>query len=275
MSISFKRNDVQVYVENAQNCFELEKWGSYKNVFINWEIGENDIIPLVNCVNSDATSYFFKAFESFIQALIDIHKDKQSWAIVKLYYSLFYLLRCDILLSNHILVRNSGLYFSRMLKNEKFIQFKKGKLRGDHQLTIAFVKDLHLQGKIVDPILDNKIDDNDAYTWFMLNRERINYSQKNFSEPDIDICFGHFYDYFKQRKVLELFEFYNSKDYSICFDLDHSILSIPYKKLVQVLKKGNGKIDFSGIYSRKLVFYLSELSEYGIDRKELLKLINQ
>jgi hypothetical protein len=273
MNTSFKRNDVQVYIENAQNCFDLENWGSYKNIFTNWEISENDIIPLANCVNSDATSYFFKAFESFIQALIDIHRDKQSWAIVKLYYSLFYLLRCDILLSNFMLVRNGGLYFSQMLKNEKFVQFKKGK-GGDHQLTISLIKDLYFQGKIVDPILDNKIDDNDAYTWFMKNRERINYSQKNFSEPDADICFTHLYNYFKQREVLELFEFYNSKDYSICFDLDHSILSIPYKKLVQVLKKGNEKIDFTGIYSRKLVFHLMELSEYGIDGKKFLTLIN-
>lgn len=275
MNINFKRNDVQVYIENAQNCYEIEKWSNYKHLFIKWEINNNDISPLTNCLESDLTSYFFKAFESFSQALIDIHNKKYSWAIVKLYYSTFYLLRCDILLSNHLIVRCNGLYYSKINTGNKFTPYIKRKVRGDHQLTISLVKELHQTGQLNDPILDNKIEDVDAYTWLMQNRERINYQQKNFREPNTDSVFSHINNYFESRSLIDLFKFYNSKDYSICFDLDHSILSIPYKKLIQIWKKSNGRIDISGEYLKKINFYIKDLKDFNISKNNIYDLVNE
>ena len=155
MSTNFSRNDVQVYVENAQNCYDKERWSNYKQTFESWQISYNDILPLKNCLESDLTSYFFKAFESFSQALIDIKNHKSSWAIVKLYYSTFYLLRCDILLSNHLIIRCKGMYYSEIIQGNQFIPFVKGKVRGDHQLTIALLKDLHDKGKVIDPKVES------------------------------------------------------------------------------------------------------------------------
>lgn len=272
MSTNFKRNDVQVYVENAQNCFEKEKWSSYQQNFLKWEIGSIDVNPLNNCLESDLTSYFFKAFESFSQALIDIRNRKHSWAIVKLYYATFYLLRCDILLSNHIIVRNKGLYYSKINQGNKFILYAKGKVRGDHQLTISLMKDLHNSGKLNDPILDNNLEDVDAYTWLMQNRERINYQQKNFAEPEIDNAFTHIFSYFENSNLVELFEFYNSKDYSVCFDLDHSILSIPYKKLIQIWTKSNGRIDISGNRIRKIAYCINDLKSLNIKKENIFNM---
>jgi len=264
--MSFKRNDVQTYIENKQGCFDIESWSSYKAKFVDWTIESSDISPLTNCINSDLSSYFFKAFESFSLAIDDLHNRKFSWAIVKLYYSTFYLLRCEILLANYLIVRNGGLFYSELQAGKKFELFTKGKVRGDHQLTIAFVKELHRNNSIIDPILGNLIDDTDAYTWLMQNRERVNYQQKNFIEPDIDENFNHINQYFESNTIIDLFRFYNSKNYSICFDLDHSILSIPYKKLLQILHKGRGKIDFSGDYLNKLIFYMRLLKKYNINK---------
>ena len=269
MSTNFSRNDVQVYVENAQNCYDKERWSNYKQTFESWQISYNDILPLKNCLESDLTSYFFKAFESFSQALIDIKNHKSSWAIVKLYYSTFYLLRCDILLSNHLIIRCKGMYYSEIIQGKQFIPFVKGKVRGDHQLTIALLKDLHDKGKVIDPILDNELEDVDAYTWLMSNRERINYQQKNFAEPGIDNTLTHINVYFEHNNVNELFEFYNSKDYSICFDLDHSVLSIPYKKMIQIWKKSNGRIDLTGYQLKKIAYCIRDLRTLNINREFL------
>lgn len=274
MNINFKRNDVQVYIENAQNCYDLEKWTTYKQKFINWEIGTNDFTPLRNCLESDLTSYFFKAFESFVQALIDVQNKKYSWAIVKLYYSTFYLLRCDILISGHLIVRCGGLYFTEVTPGRKFSLYQKNNIRGDHQLTISLVKDFCRCGKIIDPILDNNIDDVDAYTWLLQNRERINYSQKNFSEPNVDCVFSHVDTYFETLELVELLKFYKSKDYSICFDTDHSILSIPFKKMIQIFEKANGKIDISGDFLRKIIFQLNALKGCNIKKADVYSIIN-
>lgn len=274
MNISFKRNDVQLYIENAQKCYDVEKWGSYKHIFLKWKIEDKDVNPLKNCRESDITSYFFKAFESFLCAIEDLHYGKQSWAIVKLYYSIFYLLRCDILLSGHLIVRNGALYYTKLKKDESFVAFNK-KAKGDHQLAIELVKELKKNGELSDPILDNLIDDLDPYSWYMHHRERINYSQKNFSEPETDICFVHLESYFKDKKVIDLFKFYDSKDYSICFDTDHSILSIPFKKLKQIIDKSQGEIDLSRLNSKKVVFHLRELKSFGIKKADLLSLIKK
>lgn len=274
MNTSFKRNDVQVYIETAQKCFEIEKWSSYKHLFINWEISKSDLAPLNNCLESDLTSYFFKAFETFSQAIIDIHKKKYSWATVKLYYTVFYLLRCDILLSNYLIVRCNGLYYSKVSEGNKFTQYIRGKIRGDHQLTISLVKELYKNNQLIDPILDNLIEDVDAYTWLMQNRERINYQQKNFVEPGVDYFFHHINDYFYNYKLIDLLKFYNTKDYSICFDLDHSIMSIPYKKLIQIWKKSNGKIDLSDNYLKKIIFYLEELRSFNFTKSDLYDILN-
>ncbi|MBX2974742.1 MAG: hypothetical protein KF721_01320 [Ignavibacteriaceae bacterium] len=272
MSISFKRNEIQIYIENAQNCFDVEKWSSYRQVFANWKIQEKDIIPLENCRDSDITSYFFKALESFLLAIKDLHSSKQSWSIVKLYYSLFYLIRCDILLSNYLLVRNGALFIIKLKEDEVFTPFKK-KTQSDHKLSIAILKFLKEKGELADPILDNTIDQLDPYTWYMKHRERINYTQKCFVEPETDLCFSHLEQYFQNKKVIELFKFYNTKDYSICFDTDHSILSIPFKKLMQIIEKGRDKIDIDKANLKKIVFHLKELKTCGLSKSELLKLI--
>ena len=124
-----------------------------------------------------------------------------------------------------------------------------------------------------DPILDNQIGDLDPYNWYMRHRERINYSQKNFSEPETDICFIHLESYFKDKKVIELLKFYNSKDYSICFDTDHSILSIPFKKIKQIIYKSQGKIYLSRFNCKKVIFHLTELKSFGIQKSDLISLI--
>ena len=125
MNISFKRNDVQLYIEYAQNCYDVEQWGSYKKKFLEWKIEDKDVIPLNSCRESDITTYFFKALESFLLAVEDLHCGKQSWAIVKLYYSIFYLLRCDILLAGHLIVRNGALYYTKLKIDESFVPFNK------------------------------------------------------------------------------------------------------------------------------------------------------
>jgi len=275
MSTSFKRNDVQVYIENAQNCYDIEKWKECKPKLILWEVKASDMTPLSNCIESDLTSYFFKALESFTQALADIKRGRYSWAVVKLYYSIFYLLRCDILLSNHLIVRCSGLYYLKLNVGNKFLSYNKNNTRGDHQLTISIVKDLHSNGLLLDPILDNKIDAIDAYTWHLSHRERINYQQKNFSEPDVDDVFSHLSQYFIEDRCSELFDFYNTHDYSICFDLDHSILAIPYKKLAQIWRKSRGRIILDSTYKRKSIICLSSLEVLNIKKSYIKNFFRQ
>ena len=87
MNMSFKRNDVQEYIEAALHCSNIEQWASYKSTLEQWEVNASNIVAIKQCVKSDICSYFFKAFQSFVQALHEIDNKKYAWSIVKLYYS--------------------------------------------------------------------------------------------------------------------------------------------------------------------------------------------
>jgi hypothetical protein len=155
--MSFKRNDVQEFIEGELRCFDVENWPSYKSALERWEITASNMRQIQVCVKSDIQSYFFKAFQSFVQALHEIDNKKYAWSIVKLYYTVFYLLRCEILLSNHIFVRCKTLYYGKVNVGEKLSPLNSTKFKGDHQLTIALGEKLYTLSELIDPILGNKI----------------------------------------------------------------------------------------------------------------------
>ncbi|WP_346857193.1 hypothetical protein [uncultured Draconibacterium sp.] len=268
--MSFKRNDLQEYIEYEQGCFDLNQWKTYKPSLINWQISQSNISNIQRCVDSDIQSYYFKALQSIGQALDEIRKQKFAWSIVKLYYSTFYLLRCDILLSGFIMVRCGGLYYSEIKVGERLKLYQKNNLRGDHQYTIALANHLYDNGDFSDPILGNKIDGENAYLWLLKNRERVNYQMKDFSDPYPDRIISHIYSYFKEENLSRLLDFYASNtDYSVCFTKDHSVLSIPIKKLIDVHKKIMSNTNFDDVHSRKLASLNHLLRNLNISKSEL------
>ena len=264
MNMNFKRHEVQEFVEYELGCFDLTQWATFKSKLILWEVTDSNIQSLQRCMKSDLNSYYFKALQTFLQAIHEI----------KLYYSTFYMLRCEILLANYMLVRCKSLYYTKVTKGEKLKVFNKNNIRGDHQLTIAFSKKLFDDGEIIDPIFGNQIDDENAYLWLMKNRERVNYQMKDFSDPNHDKILNHIISYFNEEKVSDLLNFYNlNTDYSICFDLDHSILSIPFKKLMQIHKKIKNKIEYNNKHKRKIINCLKYASDLKISRNQISELV--
>lgn len=271
--MNFKRNDVQEYIEIELHCFDIENWGSYKSALEQWEINAANIQYIKQCIKSDIFSYFMKAFQSFVQALHEIGDKKYAWSIVKLYYSAFYLLRCEILLSNYIIVRCKSLYYVKVVIGEKPIHFNSRKFKGDHQLTIALEEKLYNQAELIDPILGNKINNENVYMWFMKQRDRVNYQMKDFSDPCCDLVLSHVISYFHNKELVKLFEFYNSKsDYSICFDIDHTIISVPYKKLISIYKKIRSEFAVTPDIKDKFIETIKLLYDIGISKKDIVRL---
>lgn len=274
MNMSFKRHDVQEFIEYDLGCFNLTNWKNYQPSLLSFTVDTNKKNQLSNCIESDAISYFYKSIYSFIQALNNIHQNNFNWSIVQLYYCCFYAIRADILLSNHCIVRCSGLYIAENQIGENFKPVRINNTRGDHQLSIALLKKLKNEHKLNDEILDIDLEGTDAYTWLMKHREKTNYQLKNFTDPEIDELFQHLYTYFKTKNLFELFNFYNSADYSICFDLDHSILSIPFKKIMQVKNKINTKYQLNTQENRKHYSYLkNRLLELGLSKNNIKSFI--
>jgi len=236
--MSSKRNSVQTYIEKKLGCNDPLCWSSYKSKLETYVLNAEDEEKLDDLSFSDSVSYYLKALISFCEALQGIKRSRSSWAVVKLYYSLFYLIRSDILLEGYILVRCKSLYYIKLKADETLHKFQKNNVRGDHQLTMFFYNKLHTERKNIDPIQDGKIDDHIPYLWMMVQRERVNYRKKDFSEPKIVKCLEKPFSYIKDGKEEDLLRMYlSSNDYIYCFDQEHACLAIPYIKMLQIAEK--------------------------------------
>jgi len=233
------RNISQRYIENKVGCLELSKWSSYKQKVIDLVLDENDERKLKEAVRGDAVSYYKKGLISFCEAVNGISNQRYSWAVVKLYYSVFYFLRSDILLADYLIVRCSSVFFTRV-KNGEMLEKFNSKNRGDHQLTIEFLSKLHKEGKHIDFIQDMEIEGESPYVWMMKQRERINYQSRDFSDPTAQDILVKPASYFVRNADQELFELYKNDTYGLyCSDLDHACLAIPYNKIKYLSKTFN------------------------------------
>ena len=242
MSMNSSRNCVQLYIENKLGCTDLSKWSSYKSKLEQLTLNEEDELQLNKLVVSDATSYYIKAVISFSEAISGLKKNRSSWSVVKFYYSVFYLIRADLLLEDYFLVRCKGFYYSKVKNNEKIQKFQPSSIRGDHQLTTHFYNKLHREGKHIDPLQDGEIDDCLPYLWLMSQREKINYQSKDFEDPGIVECLQKPAIYIREGREKDLLSMYESaEDFIYCFDKDHACIAIPYCKIIETGRKLKNK----------------------------------
>lgn len=230
--MNFKRNNVQEFIEAKCGCSDLTKWGSYQQNLMQLILTSGDISLVNNLRQLDAISYWLKALYSYSQGLHGLYKGFSAWSIVKLYYSIFYSLRCELLLNSYLLVRNGSLFKLNIATDTQFTKYNAGKARGDHQLTIKLYSDLVTNGIISDVISSNVIDDDSPYTWMLKQRERVNYQMQNFPDPDIDPLLAKTVVAMHDSKLEELLsQITNSADNVMLFDMDYSMVAIPLYKL--------------------------------------------
>lgn len=232
-----KRNATQLYFERKVGCNEIDKWGSYKSKVTDLVLDSLDENKLRGLIIEDAKSYYQKGLISFCEAVYGIKNQRYTWSIVKLYYSTFYLLRADILLSGYYLIRCVSLFYGKAKKSTKLEKFHIPKVRGDHQYTTFFAKKLHEEGKRIDVIQDMLIEDILPYFWLMKQRERVNYQFKEFLDPLVDDILEVPVDYIKTGGEKKLYSLYDNDEHKIyCANEQHACVAIPYNKL-KILQK--------------------------------------
>lgn len=237
--MSFKRNDIQEYIESKCGCTDITKWSSYKQKLRELNLSANEVLSIQPQIKNDAVSYWLKAIHSFTQALEGISIGNSAWSIVKLYYSVFYCLRGELLSNSHLLIRNQSLFYLNLNAGTQFSEFKLGKLRGDHQLTIGYYLKLVNNGIITDLVSSNQIDGISPYEWMLKQRERVNYQMQRFPDPRIDELIEKTYEAISHKNLDAIFKQIDSSfntDGIYLFDKDYSIIAIPFYKLQILLK---------------------------------------
>lgn len=227
MNMNFNRLRIQQSIEKYVGCNDTEKWSSYRKLLENYHLSNIDESTLRYELSLDAEDIYFKGILSVCEALNSISNGLHSWAIVKLYYSVFYFLRCSLALNGYAIIKNKCLY---LLKIEAGAIPLKKAYRNDHEGMINIYKSVIGSRDILQT---NTIDGECVYFWLMSRRHQINYRQRSFDEPNY--CdFMQSFNNINNITDLEknIMEYINDAIPVYCFDENHACLAMPIKKAI-------------------------------------------
>lgn len=233
MSINFNRNRTQEKYEEILEITSTGELVSNKEKFKNYTLCNSDVEVLKPLLRRDALDYFNNAVISFSEGIDSIYLKRFSWATVKLYYSVFYMLRASMACNGFALLRNHSMYRLKLQTDEKPYATGNRKYNSTHSGTIAHYKEV-FSGS--DVLLTNKIDDTDVYQWLENVREIVNYRDVSFRDPECLDIWGVY------KKALDngdlgtlLDSIQNDVSYIYCFQEEYAVVAIPVKRMQQTI----------------------------------------
>lgn len=229
MNMIFNRSKVQIELEKIIKCPKKEALKEFKKDFLEIEVTHSNRATLIAFLKEDSKGTFFKGIYSLCEAINNICSGRYSWAVVKLYYSSFYLIKTFLATKNCAFVKCDGFYVL-----ELNIGCKPNKINGgggEHPKTIKeYVKRM----ENIDILLSNKIDGGDKliYDYLRDMREIVNYRDISFSEPENK----YFLDISKENIKKYIKEYI--KEDTFCFQSPHCLLAAP----LQLAKTVNSEL---------------------------------
>ncbi len=178
--MSFDRYRAQTSCEAFLGCLTLDDW--WNADFKNFILTKSNAYAFNAALKQDACDFFYKGLISLSESIIGFANRQYSWAIVKGYYSVFYMLRADLALKEIGLIRHKSIYYLEAREGAKPISKtnNRAKYGPDHKATINYYIDFF---KNTDTLLTQNIEGLNPYEWLMEKREQINYRERVFNEP--------------------------------------------------------------------------------------------
>lgn len=239
--MSFERYRAQVCFESFFGCQNFEAFVNISPEEIEkFVIDKNQAFSLSNSLKLDACDFYFKGCQSLTESLMNHSQRLFSWAIIKGYYSVFYMIKADFALRDFALIRHRCIYYLKATETHSPItKGRKGSNRanysGDHKSALNYYKDMFSGSDI---LLSQQIDEMSAYQWLMKKREQINYQERNFREPYYPEFLEHINKRIVSNEFLNLIEEVKSDDkYLLTFQPEYAPIAIPLKRAMLTKKK--------------------------------------
>lgn len=203
----------------------------------NFHINHLQSDKVMNSLFVDADSYYYSACVSCADAMNGLKSGYYSWSTVKLYYSVFYGLRC-------LLALGGVTVFYDKTKPKILRALAGGQIqnppnssreRTSHGVVLETFK-----WRFPDhPLLSQDIAGEEPLSWLKARREDMNYAQARFTEPDAPTHFR----ILERMTVRKLVNAYVADDVlSYAFDKDHAMIAYP----VEVLKEASQELEAKG-----------------------------
>ena len=233
--MSYSRKFVQETCELELGHTSYQSLNADRKNLVNKTFTTASISKIRIAADADLGNFYFKALTSLFEAISSASNGRYSWATVKLYYSVYYLLQVEMLVRGSVLIRASGLYRMILKPGQTFYHNKNREFNSDHSGTILHFMQLF---KTSDPLCSNNINSKDAYLWLLEQRERVNYKERSFNEPSYpDFWDGPFSLGLSSDKIESTLQTYINDTYlAYAFQDNHAVLSIPIQRLIHTIK---------------------------------------
>lgn len=261
--MSFDRHRAQTLCENILGC---SSYDDFFNADISTlTLNDSTAYAFKNSLIEDSKDLFYKGHLSLLEGLKGIENKNFSWAVIKCYYSVFYMIKADLALRDYGLIRHRAIYYLKAATGASPITKgsrggNRAKYSGDHKSAINYYIDL-FSGS--DMLLSQEIDGLNSYEWLMKKREQINYQERHFNDP-----YGSSFMAFITNEVLsgnfnKLLEDIISDAFVITFQNEYAPLAIPIKRAI--LTKNN--FDSNGININYSTEQISHLNTFSFNNK--------
>lgn len=236
MSISFDRGRFQTSYENLLGIATVNELESNKVSFKQYNLTQNDTDLLMQELMYDGEDYLFSGMVSLAEAIDGVFLKRFSWATVKLYYSIYYMLRASLAAKGIGILRNASMYRLKVAIGESPFSTNNKKYNSTHDGTINHYKDLYQTSDI---LLTNNIEDVDVYTWMKDIREIINYRSRVILDPEYLSVWEKFNTALDDNSMSILLSELEADEYINCFQEEYAIMAIPIKRAILTLKDFN------------------------------------
>lgn len=222
MNMNFNRLKCQLFIESELGCSDPANFGLFTEEFKAYKVEGSNVSRLSDACVADAQNFFYKSSISFLEATYGIVNKHSSWAIVKLYYSLFYSLRAYFLLNKCAIIKNGkgGLYLLKAESNERPEKINE---KGDYKSTIKAFKKTFTEHIIN----TNMVDGENVFDWIMSYRELVSYRIDTFLEPESGYDVIPSIPNDSNEYDILMSKYINDEYLIYCFDKNHSIYATP------------------------------------------------
>lgn len=228
--MSFDRLRVQQECEKLVGCKNLTDWTKNRDIFESLVLTSQQELTFTSAILEDGKDLYYKGLLSLSEAIQSMNRHLFSWATVKAYFSVYYLLRSSLALNGYAIVRNKCLYLIPIKAGSKPIKKLSNRYRNDHLCVINVYSDLYAGSDILQ---SNDIDGINSYEWMMDRRNQINYRQRQFNDPEPPDFLQLIAKRIDSNDFDELITTYvGDTSYLYCFQPEHACLALPIRRLL-------------------------------------------
>jgi hypothetical protein len=219
MATLFERSATQLFLEKSVGCTEPSDFSNYMGKLENFEFTLGAEAEFASSVELDVRGQFERHCLALMQGATDLELGNRMWAIVKLYYALFYAVRAELHLSGLSIIRCTRIYLVSGARGSKPRRFN-NKERGDHGMTFEVMK-RHV-GEY-DILQTQSIADMNVYYWMKNLREIAQYKLRR---PVEVTNFDPFFDTTAMAVDDQVSMFLADRDPLFCFSEDYAALAL-------------------------------------------------